>query len=53
MKMNNKFKSIVIILLLFSTSNFILAQSGRGKARLKGEPGQYCVRTGSLRLPNG
>jgi len=37
MKMNNKFKSIVIILLLFSTSNFILAQSGRGKARLKGE----------------
>jgi tetratricopeptide (TPR) repeat protein len=37
MKINNGCKAIVIILLLFSTVNFVLAQSGRGKGRLKGE----------------
>ncbi len=37
MKINNGCKVIVIILLLFSTVNFVLAQSGRGKGRLKGE----------------
>lgn len=37
MKTNNGCKAIVIILLLFSTVNFVLAQSGRGKGRLKGE----------------
>jgi tetratricopeptide (TPR) repeat protein len=37
MKINNGCKAIVIILFLFSTVNFVLAQSGRGKGRLKGE----------------
>lgn len=37
MKINNGCKVILIILLLFSTVNFVLAQSGRGKGRLKGE----------------
>ena len=37
MKINNGCKAIVVILLLFSTVNFVLAQSGRGKGRLKGE----------------
>jgi tetratricopeptide (TPR) repeat protein len=37
MKINNGCKAILVILLLFSTVNFVLAQSGRGKGRLKGE----------------
>lgn len=37
MKINNAYKAIVIILLLFSTVNFVLAQGGRGKGRLKGK----------------
>jgi tetratricopeptide (TPR) repeat protein len=37
MKKNNVYKAIVITLLLFSAANFVLAQSGRGKGRLKGE----------------
>jgi len=37
MKINNGCKAIVIILLLFSTVNFVLAQTGRGTGRLKGE----------------
>jgi len=36
-KINSGCKAIVVIILLFSTTNFVLAQSGRGKARLKGE----------------
>jgi tetratricopeptide (TPR) repeat protein len=37
MKIDNVHKAIVVVLLLFSTANFVLAQSGRGKGRLKGE----------------
>ncbi|UCE40115.1 MAG: carboxypeptidase regulatory-like domain-containing protein, partial [Candidatus Aminicenantes bacterium] len=37
MKINNGCKAIMVILFLFSTVNFHLAQSGRGKGRLKGE----------------
>lgn len=37
MKINNGWKVIVIILLLFSTANFAFTQGGRGKGRLKGK----------------
>ncbi|GAI76300.1 unnamed protein product, partial [marine sediment metagenome] len=37
MKINNGWKVIVIILLLFSTVNFAFTQGGRGKGRLKGK----------------
>jgi uncharacterized GH25 family protein len=36
-KINNGWKVIVIILLLFATANFVPAQGGRGKGRLKGK----------------
>jgi len=37
MKINNGWKAIVIMLLLFSIVNFVLAQGGSGKGRLKGK----------------